>query len=55
MYGNVAKLPVMFVEAGDVALIVARIDDERVAGIGSDIASFTPADRVPVFTIDIAL
>ena len=53
--GDVLKLPVMFVEPRDVALIGARIDDRWVARIGSDVARFPAPDVVPFRPADRSL
>ena len=52
MNGDVAELAGVFVITGDVALIIAGVDDERVARIGCNVAGFAAADGIPILTID---
>jgi hypothetical protein len=38
---DIAELVRIFVEAGDVALVIASVNNERIARIGSDVAGLT--------------
>ncbi len=55
MNGDVAELAGVFVIARDVALIIAGVDDQRIARIGRNVAGFAAADGIPILTIDGAI
>ena len=52
---NVLHLAGAFVEARDVALVVARINNIRIGRIGRDVSGFSAAYRIPVVAPDFAV